>query len=403
MNKTLLVFCALVVIYIFVIDVEVFGNQPTRAELATLAVQANWSPLTIKTMAENAPVYIDHKANFTGIPDFLQGLQYTLRLRKKIVTLSFRVKTSGQVYLCLFGNTTPKHIGQHREWKKCGKMRGPRFLMRNKWIIYQADVQGGEILTFPQGDKLGLTLAAKEITIESTRPLPEIPKVVSAHRSVVGKSVEGRSVECFLLGEGDDVIFILAAIHGDEHMGIPLVQRLAVYLHEHRHLLQGHKVILMPIANPDGVVHYSHLNANNVDLNRNFDAANWRKGKWMGAHALSEPEARIIKQLIQEYSPNRIVSIHQVVRLFGPKTAGMIDHDGPGEALAKHMAQYCKLSAKKWGTSPGSLGSYAGVDLGVPIITLELPKYDVELSSEHLWKKYGTALISAVVYPRNIK
>ncbi|MHC4637106.1 MAG: hypothetical protein ACYTBV_06315, partial [Planctomycetota bacterium] len=85
------------------------------------------------------------------------------------------------------------------------------------------------------------------------------------------------------------------------------------------------------------------------------------------------------------------------------KTAGMIDHDGPGEALAKHMAQYCKLSAQKWGTSPGSLGSYAGVDLGIPIITLELPKYDVELSSEHLWKKYGTALISAVVYPKNVK
>ena len=129
MNKTLLVFCALVVTYIFVIDVEVFGDKPIRTELANLAVQANWSPLAIKTMAPNTPVYINHKANFTEIPDFLQGLQYTLRLRKKIVTLSFRVKTSGQVYLCLFGNTTPKHIGQHREWKKCGKMRGPRFLI----------------------------------------------------------------------------------------------------------------------------------------------------------------------------------------------------------------------------------------------------------------------------------
>lgn len=255
------------------------------------------------------------------------------------------------------------------------------------------------MLTFPQPDKFGLTVAAKKITLEKTRPMPQMPASLSAYRHIAGKSVEGHLIEYFMLGKGDDIAFNLAAIHGDEHMGIPLVQWLAIYLHEHPHLLQGHKVILMPIANPDGVVHYSHLNANDVDLNRNFDAANWRKGNWRGTHALSEPEARIIKQLIQEYFPNRIVSIHQIVRLFGPKTAGMVDHDGPRERLAKD----CKLSAQKWGTPPSSLGSYAGVDLGIPIITLELPKYDIELSSEHLWKKCGTALITAVVYPENVK
>lgn len=402
MNK-ILVFCALVVIYTPVINVKASGDKPIRTELATLTIQANWPPLMVKTMVEKAPVYIDRKANFTQIPDFLQGLQYTLHNRKKSVTLACQVKTSGRIYLCLFGNTTPKHIGQNRNWRKCGIIQQSRFWRKNKWTIYQTYVQAGEMLTLPQPDKFGLTIVAKKITLVKIRPKPKMPASLSAYRHIVGKSVEGRLIECFVLGKGDDITFILAAIHGDEHMGIPLVQRLVVYLQKHPRLLQDHKVILMPIANPDGVAHYSHLNANNVDLNRNFDAANWRKGKWRGAHALSEPEARIIKQLIQEYSPNRIVSIHQIVRLFGPKTAGMIDHDGPGEALARHMAQYCKLPAQKWGTSRGSLGSYAGVDLGIPIITLELPKYDVELSSEHLWKKYGTALIAAVIYPKNVK
>jgi protein MpaA len=67
------------------------------------------------------------------------------------------------------------------------------------------------------------------------------------------------------------------------------------------------------------------------------------------------------------------------------------------------MAQYCNLPLKKLGAKPGSLGSHAGVTLGIPIITLELPKGADMFRSEYLWQQYGPALIAAVAYPYRAK
>ena len=194
-----------------------------------------------------------------------------------------------------------------------------------------------------------------------------------------------------VLGDGPDVIFILATIHGNESAGTPLVRRLIRHLQQNRELLTGRTVVLLPVANPDGLANGTRFNARNIDLNRNFIAANRRGDVQGGPDALSEPEARAIHQLIQQYSPNRIVSIHQPL--------ACIDYDGPGQQLANHMAQYCDLPMKKLGAMPGSLGSYAGMTLGVPIITLEMLNNDSDLDSESLWRKYGRALLAAITYP----
>ncbi len=403
MKTTFIVLATIFVSIVLLIDTKALGDESIKTDLATLGIQASGHH-AVRTMAENARVFINRKSTFTQVPKFLQGLQYSVRrFIKKTVSVSCRVKTSGLMYLCLFNDITPKDIGQRNQWEKCGTMTGPGPGGKNVWTIYSANVQAGQILTFPAPDKYGLTVAAKIITKDKTRPLPKMPTTVSAYRQLVGKSVKERPVECFVFGKGQDVTFIMAAIHGHEHMGIQLVQRLAVHLQEHKHLLQDRKVILLPIANPDGVAYYSRTNMRRIDLNRNFPATNRKKIKSAGRQPLSEPEARVINQLIQKYSPNRIISIHQTVGITGPKTEGLVDYDGPGKKLANHMAQYCKLPVKKWGTKPGSLGSYAGVDLGIPIITLELPKFDVGLTSEELWKKYGTTLIAAVVYPEKTK
>jgi len=214
-------------------------------------------------------------------------------------------------------------------------------------------------------------------------------------RRIVGKSVQNRPMEYIVLGQGRDVTFILAAIHGSEPAGIPLVRRLARYLQQYPHLLQGRKVVLLPVANPDGVAHNTRSNARGVDLNRNFSTANRINSNRFGYTALSEPESRIVEQLIQQYTPDRIVSIHQPL--------ACIDYDGPGIALANRMAEYCDLPLKKLGAKPGSLGSYAGVTLRIPTITLELPYIADRLDSERLWQQYGPALIAAVVYPDRVR
>jgi protein MpaA len=200
---------------------------------------------------------------------------------------------------------------------------------------------------------------------------------------------------CLELGDGSDVTFIMATIHGNEAAGTPLVRSLSWYLRQHPEMLAGRKVVLMAVANPDGMVHSSRYNAKGVDLNRNFEAANRINTKETGLLPLSEPEAVIIKGLIQEYKPDRIVSIHQPLNC--------IDYDGPAQMLAERMGQYCALPVKKLGAMPGSLGSYAGVTLGIPIITFEMLPADSQLNSVALWQKYGRALLAAIIYPDMVR
>lgn len=210
-------------------------------------------------------------------------------------------------------------------------------------------------------------------------------------RYVVGRSVENRPLEYVVFGQGRDVTLILATIHGNEPAGTPLVQRLAGYLRQHPRILRGRTVVFVPVANPDGRAHNRRFNANGVDLNRNFQTANRRNSRRFGYRALSEPESRFIHLLIHQYKPDRIVSIHQ------PLTC--IDYDGPGKALAECLAEYCDLPVRKLGAKPGSLGSYAGETLRIPIVTFEMPGDASRLSPELLWGKYGNALVAAILYP----
>ena len=224
----------------------------------------------------------------------------------------------------------------------------------------------------------------------------ELPTaVVPAQYRIVGTSVQRRPIMCLELGTGSDVTFILATIHGNEAAGTPLVRRLSWYLRENPAMLNGRQVVLMAVANPDGMVNGSRYNAKGVDLNRNFEAANRINTKQTGLLPLSEPEAVIIKQLIQEYKPDRIVSIHQPLNC--------IDYDGPARMLAERMGQYCALPVKKLGARPGSLGSYAGETLGIPIITFEMLEADSKLNSVALWQKYGRALLAAILYPYPVR
>jgi protein MpaA len=198
-----------------------------------------------------------------------------------------------------------------------------------------------------------------------------------------------------VFGQGPDVTFILAAIHGDEPAGTPLVRRLSQHLKNNLHLLTGRTIVLLAVANPDGYAQDTRFNARGVDLNRNFPADNRINTEKTGLSPLSEPEAIAISEIIDQYSPDRIVTLHQ--RQNGRPAC--IDYDGPAQALAEVMAQYCDLPVEKLGAMPGSLGSYAGIERRIPIITFEMHTTDSRLSAPALWKKYGTALLAAITYP----
>ncbi len=225
------------------------------------------------------------------------------------------------------------------------------------------------------------------------------PKLGATTRNVIlpplqhfaGVSVEKRPIMYYVLGSGSDITFIISGIHGDEPAGPYLVNYLMDYLNHNQSLLKGRQVVILPIANPDGALYKKRVNANNVDINRNFPADNRIDSNDSGITSLSEPEARFLREIIQKHKPSRIVSIHQPY--------GCIDFDGPAENLAKQMAFFCDLPLQKVGAQPGSLGSYAGETMGIPIITFEMLENDTYLNTQVLWQKYGKALMAIITYP----
>ncbi|MBN1490551.1 MAG: DUF2817 domain-containing protein [Phycisphaerae bacterium] len=216
--------------------------------------------------------------------------------------------------------------------------------------------------------------------------MPIVPR-----QAIAGTSVEGRPIEYISLGDGQTIILILATIHGNEPAGTPLVHRLREYLVAHPELLTGRRVVLVPVANPDGLARGTRTNARGIDLNRNFPAGNYASSRRHGAEPLCEPESRALSKLLERFRPQRIVSIHQGL--------DCVDYDGPGEALAQAMVEQTYLPLKKLGGRPGSFGSYAGIVLGIPVITPELPRSDTGRDAESLWQDYGRMLLAAVCFP----
>jgi protein MpaA len=208
----------------------------------------------------------------------------------------------------------------------------------------------------------------------------------------LGHSVEGRPLLARVHGPQDapETLLIVASIHGTEPAGTPLVECLEAWMADHPNEWRDKRIVVIPVANPDGYAKRERFNVHGVDLNRNFPADNRTEHTTHGEAPLSEPESRALMRALRTYNPSRVVSLHQPI--------DCIDYDGPGEALAKAMSKAIdgRLPVKKLGGRPGSMGSYVGETLGKPIITVEFPKHAEKRSTDELWDDYGPALVAFV-------
>jgi len=133
---------------------------------------------------------------------------------------------------------------------------------------------------------------------------------------------------------------------------------------------------ILPVANPDGFLARTKDNARGVDLNRNFAAASWRAehqpGYDPGPTPESEPETRALAALIARSGATRLIALHSPFRT--------VNFDGPARALAERMAALngYGASADIGYPTPGSFGSRYGRDLGLEVITLEIPAIPLE-------------------------
>ena len=218
---------------------------------------------------------------------------------------------------------------------------------------------------------------------------PPQPEVVQ-----LGYSVLGVPITMHVFGEQGRTALIFGAIHGDEPNSGHLARQLLDHLVQHPEAYSGCRVAVIPVANPDGLVRSRRLNEHRIDLNRNFPASNWKVGEpgsyFGGQVAASEPETQAIIKAVELVQPDRIVSIHAITR--GRECN---NYDGPGAELAEVMkAKNGYRVAKSIGyPTPGSFGSWAGIDRQIATITLELP---VDLPGPDCWQQHREALLAVI-------
>ena len=144
---------------------------------------------------------------------------------------------------------------------------------------------------------------------------------------VYGESEMGRDLVChsFTPDEYENTVLLNFAIHGFEdeyeHDGQVLVDTansLIEYYKEHPEKLSKTRLLIVPCANPDGVIDgyskdtFGRCNASGIDLNRDFDANYVKQSspRYYTQSAFSAPESRALRDLVLEYSPNVVLDFH---------------------------------------------------------------------------------------------
>jgi hypothetical protein len=141
---------------------------------------------------------------------------------------------------------------------------------------------------------------------------------------VIGQSVQNRPITAHRFGTGEDEIIFVGGTHGGYSWNTALVAyELMDYLESTPSAIPtGTRVTVIPVLNPDGlnktvgtaerftaaqvpssqtIRTAGRFNANNVDLNRNFDCDWQANAKWQntdvsgGTAPFSEPEARALR------------------------------------------------------------------------------------------------------------
>jgi protein MpaA len=165
-------------------------------------------------------------------------------------------------------------------------------------------------------------------------------------------------------------VLILGGVHGDEIEGVVCARGLLAQFLEH--FPYQLELTLIPEMNPEGVLNKTRGNANGVDLNRNLPTKDWspeaKTPRYQpGPYPLSEKENQALV-LELKHRPQLIVSLHSwhpVLNING-------DCKPEAEVLSRHTGY--KIDTDIGYPTPGSLGTYAGLENGIPTLTYEIER-----------------------------
>ncbi len=140
-------------------------------------------------------------------------------------------------------------------------------------------------------------------------------------RYTYGKSVLGYPLDGFIIngnGRNNKTIFMDFAVHGfeDEYANdgrvlVALGNELVEYYSSHRDLLGDYKMVIVPCANPDGVLHgknnyragkrgaFGRCTYDGIDMNRDF-----------GSGSFKAVESRALRDFMRRYTPDMYLNFH---------------------------------------------------------------------------------------------
>lgn len=208
---------------------------------------------------------------------------------------------------------------------------------------------------------------------------------------VIGTSVQGRPLRILRLGNGPRRVLWVGGIHGDEREGHFATQELP---HAFAAVVGSDSAVTLTIledANPDGSAANTRNNPNGVDLNRNYPARNYLPGDSRGAHPLDQPESKALHDLVLAERPHLVVVAHAW------RNDHFINFDGPAQRHAElfsRLSGYRVKASDKFAPTPGSLGSWVGRTLGMPILTLEYPRGG---EPRALWRETKDAILAVIM------
>ncbi|MDB5244243.1 MAG: hypothetical protein JWN18_113 [Parcubacteria group bacterium] len=223
--------------------------------------------------------------------------------------------------------------------------------------------------------------------------------------SVIGFSVEHRTIDSYTYGTGPTRIAFIGGIHGGlEWNSVILSYQLMDYLKAHPETVPASlSVTVIPDVNPDGVhkalgtegrfavkdvpagaLDAGRFNAHGVDLNRNFNCRWVATSTWKGethsagTAAFSEPEAQAIRNFVATSSPKAVIFFHSQAGAVYASECGKgvlpqtIDIMNTYARAAGYLAIKTFDAYPTPGDSEGWLAS-----IGIPAITVELTTHDV--------------------------
>lgn len=254
------------------------------------------------------------------------------------------------------------------------------------------------------GVSLLLYLTSKKRSSLET-PTTEKTENVGPIRTLIGKSVQGRNIDAYSYGDGETTILFVGGIHGGyEWNTIVLADKVRDYLDLNPKIIpENLTVTVIPSLNPDGAfkivgkegrflesdipqgkpIAPGRFNANEVDLNRNFDCKWQPKSTWQqktvsaGTSPFSEPETLALKKFIEEKKPKAVIFWHSQ----GNAVYASECEKGILPETLKIMNAYAKASGYPANPTYDAYQTTGDADawlakIGIPAITVELKTHE---------------------------